>query len=232
VNILGFTSELELGTTSLQKFVDEPANPMLADAAKRAAREDLPEAVRFIRASTTKMDSLINAILRLSREGRRELRPEPIDLNQLLTTIAASLRHQATEANTTIIAPENATRIISDRLALEQVFGNLLDNALKYLAKDRPGRIELRVEDFPASVHITVADNGRGIAEQDQERVFELFRRAGPQNMPGEGIGLTHVRALVRRLGGDVKLSSRLGEGSEFRVELPKLLPQQPMVPT
>jgi signal transduction histidine kinase len=229
VNILGFTSELELGTASLQKFVDDHANPALAEAARRAAHDDIPEAVRFIRASTTKMDSLINAILKLSREGRRALRPETIDLSQVLTTVTASLRHQATEAGTTIIVPEHAPRIISDRLALEQVFGNLLDNALKYLANDRPGRVEIRVDDLPASVCITVADNGRGIAGQDHERIFELFRRAGPQNRPGEGIGLTHVRALVRRLGGDIILRSQLGEGSEFCVQLPKLLPQQSM---
>lgn len=232
VNILGFTSELEVGNASLQKFVDDPGNLLLAERARRAATDELPEAVRFIRASTTKMDSLINAILKLSREGRRELHLEPIDLNKLLTTITASLQHQATEANTAIVLPQHAARIMSDRLALEQVFGNLLDNALKYLSKDRAGRIELRVDDLPACVRITVADNGRGIAEQDLERVFELFRRAGPQNRPGEGIGLTYVRALVRRLGGDVTLRSRLGEGSEFCVELPKLLPQQPMAPT
>jgi len=55
-----------------------------------------------------------------------------------------------------------------------------------------------------------------------------LFRRAGRQDRPGEGIGLAHVRALVRRLGGDITVASKLGEGSEFRILLPRTLPQEP----
>jgi signal transduction histidine kinase len=73
-------------------------------------------------------------------------------------------------------------------------------------------------------VLITVADNGRGIAEKDHERVFELYRRAGAQDRPGEGIGLAHVRTMVRRLEGNIELRSILGEGAEFTVSLPKNL--------
>ena len=72
---------------------------------------------------------------------------------------------------------------------------------------------------------IEVADNGRGIAEQDRERVFELFRRAGAQDQPGEGIGLAYVRTLVRNLGGDITVTSALDEGTTFRVVLPRNLP-------
>ena len=67
-----------------------------------------------------------------------------------------------------------------------------------------------------------VADNGRGIAERDRERVFEPFRRAGTPDVPGEGIGLAHVRALVRRMGGTITFTSALREGTTFRVRLPR----------
>ena len=67
-------------------------------------------------------------------------------------------------------------------------------------------------------------DNGRGIDARDHERVFELFRRAGTQDRPGEGIGLAHVRALVRRLGGTIALDSTAGAGSAFTVTLPRRL--------
>jgi signal transduction histidine kinase len=112
----------------------------------------------------------------------------------------------------------------SDRLSLEQIFGNLVDNALKYLQPGRPGRLKIEAEDNGSNIAIKVSDNGRGIADQDRERVFELFRRAGRQDKPGEGIGLAHVRALVRRLGGDITVRSRIGEGSEFRIVLPRSL--------
>jgi len=225
VNIMGFTSELEVGTKSLKEYFGQEKEEARS-AAREAALGGIPEAVTFIRSSTGKMDRLINAILKLSREGRRELAAEKVDLRRVFEVIIASLKHQIDDTATTVILPENLPQLVNDRLALEQVFSNLLDNALKYLQPGRPGRIEIGVENAPHAVVIAVQDNGRGIAENDLERVFELFRRAGRQDRPGEGIGLAHVRALVRRLGGDITVVSKLGEGSTFRVLLPRILPQ------
>ncbi|WP_428674994.1 sensor histidine kinase [Reyranella sp.] len=219
VNIMGFTSELEVGAEALKRYLEGDA--MQADRAKTAALEDIPEAIRFIRASTGRMDTLINAILKLSREGRRELNPEPVDLVKLFAATAASVQHQLDEAGATLTVPDKAPVIVSDRLALEQVVGNVVDNAVKYLARDRPGRIAIVVSQSPGRIGIAVSDNGRGIAEQDRERIFELFRRAGAQDRPGEGIGLAHVRALARRLGGDISVRSELGRGSTFQIDLP-----------
>jgi signal transduction histidine kinase len=219
---MGFTSELEVGAEALKRYLEGDA--MQADKAKAAALEDIPEAIRFIRASTGRMDSLINAILKLSREGRRELNPEPIDLVKLFAATAASVKHQLDEASGTLDVPDRAPIIVSDRLALEQVVNNVVDNAVKYLARDRPGRIAIVVSQSPGRIGIAVSDNGRGIAEQDRERIFELFRRAGAQDRPGEGIGLAHVRALARRLGGDISVRSELGRGSTFQIDLPARL--------
>ena len=65
-------------------------------------------------------------------------------------------------------------------------------------------------------------DNGRGIEVKDQARVFELFRRVGAQDRPGDGIGLAHVKSLVRALGGSIAVSSEPGKGTTFSVELPR----------
>lgn len=185
----------------------------------------MPEAVGFIRTSTNKMDRLINAILKLSREGRRALNAERVDLGRLLTAIRDSVQHQLGQAEATLKIASGLPTIVSDRLALEQIFGNLLDNAVKYLAKDRPGVIEIRGATARGRVEIEVADNGRGIPAADHERIFELFRRSGAQDRPGEGIGLAHVRALVRRLGGDITVQSDPGSGSRFIVALPQRIP-------
>jgi signal transduction histidine kinase len=222
VNIMGFTSELEVGAEALKCYIG--GDEQQADRARTAALEDIPEAIRFIRASTGRMDALINAILKLSREGRRELNPEPIDLVKMFAATAASVKHQLDEANATLSVPDRAPVIVSDRLALEQVVNNVVDNAVKYLARDRPGRIAIVVSQSPGRIGIAVSDNGRGIAEQDLERIFELFRRAGAQDRPGEGIGLAHVRALARRLGGDISVRSELGRGSTFQIDLPARL--------
>lgn len=226
VNIMGFTSELEVGAKALGSYFegnDESSRPQ----AKEAALATLPEAVGFIRSSTSKMDRLINAILKLSREGRRELVPEQIDLNRLFEGVFSALKHQVDDTNTTVNIAQHLPGLMSDRLAVEQVFSNLVDNALKYLQPGRAGQIAVSATSDRRTVTINVRDNGRGIAEQDLERVFELFRRAGRQDRPGEGIGLANVRALVRRLGGDITVTSRLGEGSEFRVQLPRNLASQ-----
>ena len=113
-------------------------------------------------------------------------------------------------------------RVERDRLALEQVFANLIDNALKYGRTEDPLKIDISGRISGTQAIYEVTDNGRGIDPRDHQRVFELFRRSGTQDRPGEGIGLAHVRALVRRLGGTMGLSSELGRGSTFTVTLPQ----------
>ena len=109
----------------------------------------------------------------------------------------------------------------TDRLAIEQILSNLIENALKYLQPGRPGEIRIAGSTSHGRAIITVTDNGRGISARDHERIFDLFRRSGMQDQPGEGIGLAHVRALAYRLGGLVEVSSEEGQGSTFTVSLP-----------
>jgi signal transduction histidine kinase len=186
--------------------------------------QDMPEAIGFIRASTTKMDKLINAILKLSREGRRQLRAERIDLKLLVEGTVASVQHQIEEKGIQVAVADRLPIITSDRLALEQIFGNLVDNAIKYLSPDRTGEIRINAAEYPSAILVEVVDNGRGIAAADHERIFDLFRRSGSQNVAGEGIGLAHVRTLVRRLGGDITVESEVGRGSQFKIRLPRYL--------
>ncbi|MHB2167477.1 ATP-binding protein [Alsobacter sp. R-9] len=222
VNVMGFTSELEDARSVVAQWL-ETIETAVPPAVSAAVGEDIPEAIAFIRASTGRMDRLINAILRLSREGRRTLAPETIRLRELVASLAESLapRADATGASVTV---GDLPDVVSDRLALEQVFANLLDNALKYLRPDVPGRIHVRGWEDGPNIRVAVVDNGRGVEARDFERIFDLFRRAGAQDVPGEGIGLAHVRALVRRLGGVVSLSSEPGEGTTFIVTLPRVL--------
>ena len=217
VNIMGFTSEMEQASSLVARHVlNDSAPPELT----QAATEDIPEALRFIRSSTSKMDRLINAILKLSREGRRVLTPEPVEMRAVFAGIIDTMHHQAASRDASITVGD-VPDIVADRLALEQIFGNLVDNALKYLRPGRPGEIRIVGWQEGATMVYEVTDNGRGIAPRDMERVFELFRRAGDQSVPGEGIGLAHVRALVRRLGGTISCQSTLDAGTTFTTRLP-----------
>ncbi|HEX2555453.1 MAG TPA: PAS domain S-box protein [Microvirga sp.] len=226
VNVMGFTSELDGARAVIERFYRAAAQraPDLATAETREAIEhDLPEAIGFIRSSTARMDRLIAAILKLSREGRRVLTPERIAMADLIAAQRESLAHQLGERDAELVV-EPLPDVTSDRLAVEQIFGNLVENAVKYLSPDRPGRVVVRGREAGGWVRYEVADNGRGIDPKDFERIFDLFRRSGVQDRPGEGIGLAHVRALVRRLGGTITVASRLGEGAVFTVTLPKVL--------
>jgi hypothetical protein len=235
VNIMGFTSELDELRTDIFKRIaalghaagsGSPApigtgeiEPAL-EAEDKQLSQDFAEALGFIKSSIAKMDRLITAILNLTREGRREFEPERIDTRELIEGIVSTVAHQAGEAEAQIRI-EPLPDVISDRLALEQIFSNLIDNAIKYLKPGVPGDVSIRGRTKLGFAIFEVADNGRGIDPKDHQRIFDLFRRAGTQDKPGQGIGLAHVRALVRRLGGTMSVSSELHNGSTFTITLP-----------
>jgi len=236
VNIMGFTSELEqlrgdifkrIATLNRQTAL-APALPddatdtaeRVLEGADRKLSDEFTESLGFIKSSIAKMDRLISAILNLTREGRREFKPERIEVRELLEGIVATVAHQSAEAEAQIrIQP--LPNIVSDRLALEQVFSNLIDNALKYLKPGVAGDISVKGRTKLGFAIYEITDNGRGIDPKDHQRIFELFRRAGTQDRPGQGIGLAHVRTLVRRLGGTMSVASELHNGSTFTITLP-----------
>jgi len=236
VNIMGFTSELEelrgdifrrISMLSRQASLapalpddaTDTAEPVL-EGADQQLSDDFTESLDFIKSSIAKMDRLISAILNLTREGRREFKPERIEVRELIEGIASTVAHQAAEAEAQIRI-EPLPNIVSDRLSLEQIFSNLIDNALKYLKSGVPGDIAVKGRTKLGFAIYEISDNGRGIDPRDHQRIFELFRRAGTQDKPGQGIGLAHVRALVRRLGGTMSVASELHNGSTFTITLP-----------
>ena len=224
VNVMGFTAELDAAIAPLDAMigrVEAEAPALVDDVARRAVREDLPEAVGFIRGSTQKMDRLINAILRLSRQGRRTINPERFDLDQLANGVIDALRHQIDERGIAVTIVPGMPAIVSDRLSVEQILSNLVENAIKYMKPGRAGEISIAARTQHSRVLIDVADNGRGIDRRDHERIFDLFRRSGAQDQPGEGIGLAHVRALAYRLGGTITVDSDLDAGATFTLNLP-----------
>jgi len=236
VNIMGFTSELDelrgdifsriarysrAATGAPPQAVTEgsPDELVLAPEDQKLS-EDFSEALGFIKSSIGKMDRLISAILQLTHEGRREFNPVHVDMRALVQDIADSMTHQTTEAQAQINI-DSLPDLVSDRLALEQIFSNLIENAVKYLRNGMPGEISIRGRTKLGFVVYDIVDNGRGIDPNDHDRIFDLFRRAGTQDKPGQGIGLAHVRALVRRLGGSITVSSELDKGSTFTIALP-----------
>lgn len=224
VNIVGFTAEIEGGLRRLQDG-SEAGGTAASGAEREEIEQDLREAITFIRSSAAKMDGLVGAVLKLSREGRRVLQPEPVRLSDIVRASADAIRFQLSAAGGTLKSDVDDVHIVTDRLSLEGIVANLLDNAVKYRSPDRSLTIDVRARELVGErLAIEVADNGRGIAERDRERIFDLFARVGPADQPGEGVGLAYVRTIARNLGGEISVDSTPGVGTTFCVTLPNRL--------
>jgi signal transduction histidine kinase len=219
VSLKGFSAELDR-SLGIVRALCEKIMPHL-DAQEQAAlerevRERIPKSLHYITSAAEKMDRLTSAILKLSRLGRREIAPALVDSGEVVRECIAALEHQIEQSQTAIDLGE-MPQIIADRTAIEQIFGNLLDNAVKYLEPDRPGRIRISGRMDHNQAAFSVQDNGRGIAAEDMHKVFEIFRRAGDvENIPGDGMGMPYVRAIIKRHGGNIWCESTPGQGTTF----------------
>ncbi|MFP2927471.1 MEDS domain-containing protein [Pyxidicoccus sp. 3LG] len=169
-----------------------------------------------------KLAGLVNELLDVARltEGRLSLSPEGVDLPQLLGDVVGRFAPEAARAECPLRL-EVAAGIVGtwDRQRLEQIITNLLTNALKYGA-GRPVSLEARVDGGLAC--IDVRDEGIGIAPESLERIFGKFERAVPErHYGGLGLGLYIAQQLAHAMGGEIRVQSRLGEGSVFTVLLP-----------
>lgn len=250
VNIMGFTAELEGVQEQIEHLYRAAAwwNPDLVTPEIRVAiEEDLTEAIRFIRTSCSRMDRLISAILKLSREGRRVLTAERIDMRQLLENQRQVLAHQLSERGTELVI-ESVPDLTSDRLAVEQIFGNLIENAVKYLAP-RPAR-----PDRGERAGVGAGSPLRGHGQRARHR-FEGFRphlrvvpprrgpgpaRRGNRACPCTGPGATAWRHRLGRvapgrrldLHRDAAQDIRRGFGNRLAWQRRRLrMPQAPAIP-
>jgi PAS domain S-box-containing protein len=220
VNIQGFTRELDESFKQVYEIFDSKAVP--SAVRKKLAPlldEDIPHALQYILASSSKMNSLLSGLLRLSRLGRAALKIKRLGMNKLMAEVVASFEFQVKESGVKIRV-EELPPCYGDETQINQVLSNLLDNALKFLDPDRPGRIRISGKAEKGRVTYCVEDNGIGIADKDREQIFEIFCRLDPDAGIGEGLGLTIVRKILDRHSGKVWVESEPGKGSRFFVSL------------
>lgn len=211
--------ELRTPLTAIIAFVETLESDALEES------ENSRRFLSIIRRNAERMQSLIGDILELSaiESGRVRVNPKEISLASLVNDVVASLTTQAAGRNVTLInevGPEE--KVIADARRLEQMLTNLVDNAIKFNREG--GIVRVRYEENSRS-RILVEDSGEGIPAQHLDRLFERFYRvdrARSREMGGTGLGLAIVKHLARAHGGDVRVQSRLGEGSVFAIELPR----------
>jgi PAS domain S-box-containing protein len=229
VNIQGFTKELTRACERLQSRLIEGDNASgIPKATNQAAQselqtllqEDIPEALDFIQAGVVKIDALLSGFLRYSRLGRAALRIERLDLNRMLASITKAMEYQIQRSGVALEI-ETLPDALGDAMQINQVFSNLLDNALKYLDPKRPGLIWVSGKVEGTTCVYAVRDNGIGIAPEHQHKIFEIFHRLNPSVTEGEGLGLTIAQRILERQNGRISVESQAGKGSVFFVSLP-----------
>jgi PAS domain S-box-containing protein len=226
VNIQGFGRELARTCEGLRAELDASSDSSpLKRAVQNALSGDIPESLGFIQAGVAKIDSLLNGLLRFSRLGRAALTIERLHMNDMLQAIAHAMEFQLQQAGATLQI-ENLPDCRGDATQINQVFSNLLDNAVKYLDPTRPGHIEVAGHVEGDHVVYSVADNGIGIAAGHQAKAFEIFHRLNPSHSTGEGLGLTIAQRILERQDGRIWVQSDPGQGSTFSISLPAALDQ------
>lgn len=219
VNVQGFGRQLARACDAIRAAM-AGGGAVPAEALRGPVEESIPQALRFITAGISKMDMLLSGLLRYSRLGRVALNPRPLNAGGLCADLVAAMRYQLDEAGAEVrIGPLPTCR--ADLVQTGQVFGNLLDNALKYRSPERPLRVEVTGEVREGEAIYRVADNGIGIAPEHRAKVFEIFHRLDPEATAGEGLGLAIAQRVLERQGGRIWVEGAEGGGSIFCVALP-----------
>jgi signal transduction histidine kinase len=184
--------------------------------------EHLAAKVEVIARQVERLGHLVDELLDIARvrEGRMSYHLEDLDLVAVVREVATRFREELVKSgNTLVLRCVGGVHGWWDPLRVEQVMTNLLSNAIKY-GRGRP--ITVTVEEEGGIARVIVRDEGIGIAEADQARIFERFERAvSEQHYGGLGLGLWIVREILRGMGGTISVRSAPGVGSAFTVELP-----------
>ena len=183
--------------------------------------EKTKELVGRIEKESIRMSSLVEDLLLLARlDQSREMAQDPVDLNLLLTEAVASAKAAGPNHPIEISLPSAEVFVLGDSQRIHQVVANLLANARTHTPDG--SQIKVSLEQGVAETIISVSDNGPGLSESDQERIFERFFRADPSRArtsgEGSGLGLSIVDAVMKAHGGYVSVKSKLGEGATFKL--------------
>lgn len=199
------------GIANLSQWLEED----LGDAVTDSARQQLD----LLRNRVQRMEGLINGILDYSRAGRVRSKLELVSIERLLGEV---VELSAAPAGAVFKIAEGMPTLRTERVPLQQVFMNLIGNALKHCKRSEP-EVVVGVADAGELFEFSVSDNGAGIAPEFHERIWVIFQTLEPRDVvEGTGIGLSVVRKIVENKGGRAWVESREGSGATFRFTWPK----------
>jgi len=224
VTIQGFCQELTMACDRLKTLFEEEA---MSDAVRKNVNplvtQDIPEAVRFIRAGADSVNSVTSGILRFIRLGQMDIQWERLDVNHLVMGIISSMEFQLKKKGV-VLHIGDLPDCMGDDVLITQVFANLIDNAQKYLDPSRPGQISISGKTVDGWSAYGITDNGIGVSPEHHARIFQVFNRLTPQHEKGEGLGLAIVKRIIDRHQGKIEVESLPGKGTTFQVYFPRAI--------
>lgn len=188
--------------------------------------QDLPgelgEWIVSIGHTATKMNTVINELLLLANIHQQSVDVQPMNMENIITEVNSQLIQKITEFGAEIVTPSDYPTVIGHTAWIEQVWNNYISNAIKY--GGRPPKIELGFTELDnGMIKFWVRDNGDGLSKEAQTQLFSPFRRFSEGKAEGHGVGLSIVKRIEEKLGGEVGVESsgKIGEGSVFSFTLP-----------
>lgn len=235
INLRNHTQELERSNAELEQFayiashdLQEPLR-MVSSYTQLLARryqdkldDDANEFIGYAVDGANRMQTLIQDLLAFSRVGKNKQSPKPINISQLIQNVLIGLKIVIEESNALITYPESFPEIIADHSQCQQLFQNLIFNAIKYRSEDRQCKININCESIDNMWQFSIQDNGIGVKAEFFERIFVIFKRLhGKEKYSGTGIGLAICKRIVEGHGGQLWLESEFGSGSTFYFTCP-----------
>ena len=222
VNIEGFGRILNQSCEQICSLIEgkkipPPVKKRLDDVIGR----DIPEAVGIINSGVSKMKSLLDGMQHLVKLGYSAIDVVQLDMNAEIGNILDTMKFQIRQSAAEVVA-EPLPRCLGDKSQINQLFSNLLANALNFLDSSRPGRVRITGRTEGNYSVYCVKDNGIGIKADNIDNIFRMFYRVRSAGDESEGIGLSIVRRIVNRHNGKVWVESHYGKGSSFFVKLPR----------
>lgn len=223
VNVQGFSQRMQAQARELTALLTSgEMNPEARARIDKLLEEGIPKTLKFILSSVNKMDALINGLLQISRTGRLEMTVVRVNMNQLIKAVLIAHSYQITDAAAQYLVAD-LPDCYGDENLLNQLFSNIIANAIKYRDPSRALQIDISAITELTKIRYRIADNGIGIDERLLERIWDVFYRVNPTSKDlGDGLGLSIIKRIAEKHRGKVWACSKLGSGSEFYVELPK----------
>lgn len=170
-----------------------------------------------------RMSILIRDLLEFSRSGNKAAKKEPVNLNQVMDLVNKDMSIVMTDTGATLHVPPCLPTVTGTQSALYRLFLNLTSNGIKFRKKDTAPEVWLTFKEMPDYWEFTLQDNGIGVREEDQPKLFNAFQRLHRRDeYPGTGLGLVTCKKIVEVHGGRIWMTSEFGKGTAFHFTLPK----------